>query len=283
MRWGKVGKAFVVFAILGLIALCEKGEIKLCYAKDNMHSKIEIMEVGAGFRDEKIEKGKEWYGLFETNEEYVIRKTKILEIKMGVGLDVVSHKTQENGTVETFIRKEDEWVNKIELDQSTKPIFLFNGIQGTIEGRIKTVFSGNLPLDVGTRFYLDMGKDKNKHFDCHNYLVVYGDVEEIKKDYQEDRKDYRVTKYKINFNDQELVSIKQLASNEVAGISADYPKLIWAGDLDKDGKMDLLLDTQLDDYPYECDSNYVLFLSSFAEKGQSVKKVAEYTVNYICD
>ena len=48
--------------------------------------------------------------------------------------------------------------------------------------------------------------------------------------------------------------------------------LIWAGDLDGDGKLDFYADL----YPQENVSNHVLFLSSLAKPHQLVKAVAEF-------
>jgi hypothetical protein len=50
------------------------------------------------------------------------------------------------------------------------------------------------------------------------------------------------------------------------------PRLIWCGDLDGDGRLDLLIDTT-DNYNVGAPA---LFLSSKAARGQLVKKVAEF-------
>jgi len=52
----------------------------------------------------------------------------------------------------------------------------------------------------------------------------------------------------------------------------DYPKLIWAGDLDRDDKLDLILEG-------DHDSTYTwyLFLSTRAEPGHQVKLAAKFT------
>ena len=51
-----------------------------------------------------------------------------------------------------------------------------------------------------------------------------------------------------------------------------YPKLVWAGDLDRDSKIDLILDQ-------EHDSTYsrYLLLSSAADKGEQVKLIGHFT------
>lgn len=53
---------------------------------------------------------------------------------------------------------------------------------------------------------------------------------------------------------------------------AMYPRVIWAGDLDGDGRLDLLLE-------YDTDSTYVrsLFVSSVAGKGDHVKLLGSFT------
>jgi len=50
----------------------------------------------------------------------------------------------------------------------------------------------------------------------------------------------------------------------------DGPALIWAGDLDNDGKIDLLIDLSKGLYS----AHITLFLSSFAEKDEYLHEVA---------
>lgn len=53
------------------------------------------------------------------------------------------------------------------------------------------------------------------------------------------------------------------------------PKLVWAGDLDRDGRLDALLDLTT----HYAGHLYVLFLSSAARRGQLVERVAEFPVS----
>lgn len=53
------------------------------------------------------------------------------------------------------------------------------------------------------------------------------------------------------------------------------PQLVWAGDLDRDGNLDALLDLRAS---YAANL-YTLFLSSHAKNGQLVEKVAEFRVS----
>lgn len=50
------------------------------------------------------------------------------------------------------------------------------------------------------------------------------------------------------------------------------PRLLWAGDLDRDGNLDALLDLQT----HYAGNNFALFLSSGAEGGELVKQVARF-------
>ncbi len=56
-------------------------------------------------------------------------------------------------------------------------------------------------------------------------------------------------------------------------IGDGFPELLWAGDLDRDGKLDMLLAPR---YHYNNDST-VLFLSGPAGEDELVKRVAEFT------
>jgi hypothetical protein len=53
------------------------------------------------------------------------------------------------------------------------------------------------------------------------------------------------------------------------------PQLVWAGDLDRDGNLDALLDLTAS----YAGNLYTLFLSSYAKSGQLVEKVAEFRVS----
>ncbi|MCD4775028.1 MAG: hypothetical protein K8S15_03135 [Candidatus Aegiribacteria sp.] len=55
--------------------------------------------------------------------------------------------------------------------------------------------------------------------------------------------------------------------------SSIFIAIVWAGDLDRDGKIDLIIDDVNDSYYYY---NYKLFLSSEAEAGSIVKMVASF-------
>ena len=58
----------------------------------------------------------------------------------------------------------------------------------------------------------------------------------------------------------------------VAWCGAESPRLVWAGDMDRDGKVDLLLET-----PHDSTTSTGLFLSSLAEPGKLVKLVGLFT------
>jgi len=68
--------------------------------------------------------------------------------------------------------------------------------------------------------------------------------------------------------------ISQRLSDVYPNSCGEAVSVVWAGDLDGDGKMDLVLDDQ-PHYAYRV--FYRLFLSSEAESGELVKEVADFT------
>ena len=80
--------------------------------------------------------------------------------------------------------------------------------------------------------------------------------------------DYQVQYSKHPFSANSSQILLELERTE----GADTPSLLWAGDLDRDGKTDLLLNMGSDN----AGRHFGLFLSSEAEAGQLVKLVAQF-------
>lgn len=140
---------------------------------------------------------------------------------------------------------------RISVATKEKPIYVISGVAGLKPG---PVVAGT-PL---TSDHLDIGrKIKLKVRSSEATLVVTG---------RKKNADFR-THYKITL---ESGGIKQqLMRGEEIGVDT-APSLLWCGDLDGDGKLDLIMDTT-DNYNV---SNVVLFLSSKAQPGKIVRDVA---------
>jgi hypothetical protein len=70
----------------------------------------------------------------------------------------------------------------------------------------------------------------------------------------------------------ESEATKQILHTLNADYNSDLGNLYWVGDLDRDGKPDFYMDL----YVHYNAGNKVLFLSSQAERGKLVKKVAYF-------
>lgn len=66
--------------------------------------------------------------------------------------------------------------------------------------------------------------------------------------------------------------MKQTVYERKEVADSSFPSLLWAGDLDGDGKLDLIMDTT-DNYNVR---NVTLFLSTKAKPGKLVEKVVSH-------
>ena len=132
----------------------------------------------------------------------------------------------------------------------TDPILLVHGVKGLQTGSV-TVATIDGPEDPrpGDRLSIDLGG--------HHYQVTF------------DADDRSGTHMRVRLSDESQSQLLWSAQEEYAG---GHWWVIWAGDLDRDGKLDLLVDfsNQEDAYPD------VLLLSSHAKPGQMVGEAAHF-------
>ncbi len=131
-------------------------------------------------------------------------------------------------------------------------IFLIKGLPELRTGPVKTVFYGSQSLTSSNSINLSL---YNRYF--NNLIATGKDSGELILNYQ----------IKLGDGKQNQIILKR----EPAFIEA-FPILLWAGDLDRDGKLDYLID-MTNQYNVTL---LTLFLSSKAEGEQLVKKVASY-------
>lgn len=175
--------------------------------------------------------GETWFGLFETEDGFEILTTRVS----------VFDSSSEGGMD----------FSMVETDQPHKPIFLWQGIKGIKKGRVKTLFRGMMSLAPS-----------------HGVNFIYEPRSEFYNIYARGEKDGEtIHDYAIHVSfggiSQSLVTSRGWATDAI-------PKLMWAGDLDRDGKPDLLIDLA----GHYNVSEPTLFLSSRVEKGKLLKKVA---------
>lgn len=208
---------------------------------------IDVLEIGNGYRKEEVlvKSGEIWLGLFEENGKFCLRNTKVRvrpERRQNYGNDVV-----------------------IRVKDKTEPKFLLKNADNLREGKIETLF--NRPTyKEAERLGIEL-TSLNKGF-----------VQE----FQLGKRKYtlRVKAGLTTAQDKILVLILESGNaSQIISTTSYFEKgdyvgdLLWVGDLDRDGKLDLYMNY----YTYEKGGyGSSLFLSSEAEKGKLVKEIASF-------
>ena len=213
---------------------------------------IKLLETGEGYPDEdaSLKNGQKWLGLFASNGEYSLRWTKV---------KVVHPPIRESSVGE----EDDSWV-RIKTPGETEPVFLTKNAPMLKEGKITTAFRGlddvwanklqENGINVGNSYTtFDAGFYQNFWIGNNSCILS---VHEAKNKNGE----------KIRALFLRSGSIRQVLFT----VDAEYGQigeLYWVGDLDNDGNADIY-----------CDLNgrRALFLSSQADEGKLVKRVAQF-------
>ncbi len=182
--------------------------------------------------------GEKWFGLFKDGEKYVLRPTKL--------------------KVE-YIKEPD--LHDIEVSTSDKKgsVFLVRDVFPFREAVIPTVFEN--VVDEDTEFDPTL-KPTARNFEFND--ITYSLFVENPTDEEYPGKGSKLV-LEANGTRQILRYLKD-------GCNDCYWTLLWAGDLDLDGKIDLYMDLT---HHYNV-QDHVLFLSSQAEDGKLVKHVADF-------
>lgn len=205
--------------------------------------KIQILEIGA-FHGEEVsaESGDNWFGLFKFGNDHALFPV-VLWVET-VRDEIVDAPDEKTG-------------KEVKTVGHGKPLFLIKGKNLVQRRKIETVFAGE--KSIGGDF------NENYEFAGVKYNVK---VESERKD--KENPQYLNESSKLTLSDgrvsQTIFSVE--ACDDCAW------QMIWAGDLDADGKLDFYL---------QLNSHYNsrvmrLFLSSEAENGNLVKEVAEFGI-----
>jgi hypothetical protein len=204
--------------------------------KQSDQGKIQIWVTGPLHSDEIIGKtGEEWFGLYKTKNGYELIKSKV----------TVAESSSVGGLYDRYVT----------AGRSYEPIFLIRGIDTLKGGLIKTLIS--------QWTFISPSESKSLKFLNTNYIfTASGKVED--KGFEELIHNYKV-KLTVGRKTQTIASFKCVASDK-------YPRIYWAGDLDGDGKLDLVLDNATHYNVIE----FTLFLSSAAQGDELVRRVASF-------
>ncbi len=194
---------------------------------------VEVSEYHGG--ELNATSGQTWLGLFPKGNGHF--ETRFTKVKISTIRDEI---VDETPTAKTG--------RKVTVNDKVEPLFLISGIKSLTPRNVVTcAVNKKEHLDINQQLKLKLGNTESK-------LIITGKVKE---------KEYR-TNYVITL---QTGQIKQtlLHHNQIGAYSA--PSLLWAGDLDGDGKLDLIMDTT-NDYNARI---VTLYLSSKAKAGTLVK------------
>lgn len=204
---------------------------------------IELLLTGEFHGDEvSAATGEQWLGLFRTDTGFELAET-VVEIEYFE--DPILDDTGEKTGKAVGVRRDG------------KPVFMLRGIAGLGEGPVASSFDGWDWLNPGVTKELQLA---GKTFS----LSAYGQGED-----KWNIKDYSLTLSSGGVT-QEIVRYETCCNDSM-------PALVWAGDLDGDGALDLYVDIS-DHYNV---AERALFLSSLAGEGELVGKAAKF-VTYGC-
>jgi hypothetical protein len=198
-----------------------------------------LLETGDTFipEDVKAKDGETWLGLYVTKSGSSLIESKVSVKSVAGGQASVS------------------------VDKPDKPVFLVKGAAGLKPGLATTIYRG-------------VDADRHVLVDINN--LASRKPKQLKLGAQEYQLKVLVQKAPSTKLQLELVSGEQnqiiYTPKAVAGTAAWY--LLWAGDADGDGKLDLYVELDREDT-----NEKKLFLSSQAKAGQFVNEAANFIAN----
>jgi hypothetical protein len=205
------------------------------------------------------EDGSAWMALIRTASGHVLRKVTIT-VQPAFDPYVDVDESEPTG----------KRVETQELTANEQVVFLVRGIPQLVEGPVQTLFEGSTWLVPG--YPLRLGSLSGRTESAETLLAATGTTIDTSGDCCA-CPDYRL-ELRIHDHRGHTTRRDELAS--VAGgtwpqkTNDTMPTLQWAGDLDRDGTVDLLIDFS----PHYSVSSQALFLSSAAAESQIVAPVA---------
>lgn len=216
---------------------------------------IQILRVGGWHGNEvSAEASPDWWGIFPEDDGFTLQSTPITitPFRDEIAGDAPDAKTGK----------------RVSIPQDAAPVLLVKGLKNPVRGTLRSLA---VPppysfLHLGETRYLRMKDEKPR--DALR-LAAVGEA----KDWIEMPGHVAVFNYQFKLYqgyDQNSV-VQALPLVKIVSVDGP-PRLIWAGDLDRDGRIDLLMDLTHD---YNL-THLALFLSSSAQEGEFVGLVAEW-------
>lgn len=214
---------------------------------------IQILTAGLHHGDEvTAESGPDWWGIFPEGDGFTLQQAPVtITIEHDA---IVDEEGQATGKL-------------VKVPQEAVPVLLVRGVKGLKEGRLAPLYHQprNTYLFPSETLWLLIKDGEHK---LALSLVALGNTEENGITPEPFVSTYTL---KLYAGSHPVTSSQVLYTAEKVYEEA-RPTVVWAGDIDRDGRVDLLLDTT---YHYNV-SRLVLYLSSAAKEGELVGKVAEW-------
>ena len=195
--------------------------------------------------------GETWLGLFEGDSGWALKATDVTVV-------AIPHACTDTAGQKSGRR--------VGVDAPTAPLFLVRGVPGLRAIAVRTLLSERQQLFPGQRRELELGTRGARWT-----LAAYGSVPPPPPGRAAEGgiREYSLVASRQAGRTQTVYAFRVAAGG--AGLNAP-PTVLWAGDLNGDGQLDLFVDLTTGQQP----GPLVLFASSPADTTQLVRKVAEY-------
>lgn len=268
-----------VTVLIGAVAIS-------AHAEEISQQPIEILSQGQFHGDEvKAQSGELWFGLYLREKEYVLLPVRL---EVTPAFDAIMDYIP--GTPEEQSKKTGKAVKAVPLsgaaaaEQEEQPVILVRG-GGLVPGPVTTAFPpDNSQADYATRsagsfapleaIYMELGETRYslnltlRWSDEHQKENLCGLTLNRNRNPHVQQMIARQPNTETEWNTLPKSNMDTLSCHPGEG----FPTLLWAGDLDRDGGLDLLLNPN---YHYNVGAT-TLFLSSQATGGELVKRVASF-------
>ena len=204
-------------------------------------NEVQLLQVGVFHGNEvSAESGEVWLGLYPTSDGYTLIPSRI--------------------TVETvydpLVDGDGEQTGKmVSVEQQKRPLFLVKGLNAPKRELIRTLSAEGAILSPGKSLDLRLDDTNESH------LTAYGEGAIDPKGFTS------LENYSIELSQGQLS--QELFTYSLT--NGAIPSLLWAGDLDGDSQLDLVVNATPH---YTVYSAPILFLSSVAKKDNLVQQVA---------
>lgn len=217
---------------------------------------VQILRAGLWHGDEvTVDSGPDWWGIFPEGDGFTLQQAPVTITLEHDG--VVDEEGQATG-------------KRVKVPQEAEPVLLVHGIAGLKEGRLAPLYhqphdSYLFPSETLWLLIKD-GEQKSALS-----LAALGSTEENGITPEPFVSNYALKVY----SGSHPVTASQVLYTAERVYEEARPTVVWAGDIDRDGIVDVLLNTT---NHYNV-THLVLYLSSAAKKGELVGKVAEWNTS----